>query len=98
MAKDQMMAHTDTPESPWYVVNADNKKRARLTCIRRLLNKIPDQDIERHYRTPQAHPSVHGSRMGRSLSFWLASASLTNCSFFGSHVSFRLTRVAMSLR
>jgi polyphosphate kinase 2 (PPK2 family) len=32
-----MFAHTDTKESPWYVVNADSKKRARLNCIAHLL-------------------------------------------------------------
>jgi polyphosphate kinase len=36
-AKDEMFAYTDTKKSPWYVVNADNKKRARLNCIAHLL-------------------------------------------------------------
>ncbi|MGF1481905.1 MAG: polyphosphate kinase 2 [Cyanophyceae cyanobacterium] len=43
-AKDDMFAATDTPESPWYVVNADDKKRARLNCISHLLSRIPYQD------------------------------------------------------
>lgn len=45
MAKDEMFAHTDTPESPWYVVNADNKKRARLNTIAHLLSMIPYKDL-----------------------------------------------------
>jgi polyphosphate kinase 2 len=44
-AKDEMMAYTDIKQSPWYVVNADNKKRARLNCIRHLLEQIPYKDL-----------------------------------------------------
>jgi polyphosphate kinase len=44
-AKDAMMAHTDIKQSPWYVVNADNKKRARLNCIRHLLKMIRYKDL-----------------------------------------------------
>jgi polyphosphate kinase 2 len=44
-AKDEMMAHTDIKQSPWYVVNADNKKRARLNCIRHLLDQISYEDL-----------------------------------------------------
>jgi polyphosphate kinase 2 (PPK2 family) len=40
-AKDEMFGHTDTKQSPWYVVNADDKKRARLNCISHLLSMIP---------------------------------------------------------
>jgi polyphosphate kinase len=60
MAKDQMMAHTHTPQSPWYVVNADNKKRARLNCIRHLLSKIPFQDVERRTIKLPSRPSDKG--------------------------------------
>lgn len=44
-AKDEMMAYTDTKISPWYIVEADDKKRARLNCINHLLNKIQYKDI-----------------------------------------------------
>ena len=37
-AKDQMMVHTDIPESPWYVVESDDKRRARLNMIAHLLS------------------------------------------------------------
>ncbi len=44
-AKDIMFAHTDRRKSPWHVVNSDDKKRARLNCIRHLLRQIPYQDM-----------------------------------------------------
>jgi polyphosphate kinase len=40
-AKDQMMAYTDTPTSPWYVVESDIKKHARLNMMAHLLSTIP---------------------------------------------------------
>ena len=45
-AKDAMFAHTDRKKTPWYVVDADDKKRARLNCIRHLLGQIPYQDMK----------------------------------------------------
>jgi len=42
-AKDEMFVHTDIPEAPWYVVEADDKRKARLNCIAHLLSKIPYQ-------------------------------------------------------
>ncbi len=45
-AKDEMFEHTDLKKTPWYVVNADKKKRARLNCIRHLLDQIPYQDMK----------------------------------------------------
>ena len=44
-AKDDMFAHTDIKQAPWYVVDADVKKRARLNCIKHLLSMIPYQDL-----------------------------------------------------
>ncbi len=44
-AKDEMFAYTDTKQCPWHVVNADNKKRARLNCITHLLSMIPYEDL-----------------------------------------------------
>jgi polyphosphate kinase 2 (PPK2 family) len=44
-AKDEMFAYTDTKQSPWYVVNADIKKHARLNCISHLLSLIPYEDL-----------------------------------------------------
>ena len=48
-AKDEMFRHTDIKQAPWYVVNADNKKRARLNVIRHLLSLVPYRDL-----TPEA--------------------------------------------
>ncbi|MEL7007697.1 MAG: polyphosphate kinase 2 [Cyanobacteria bacterium J06643_13] len=44
-AKDDMFAATDIPESPWNVVEADDKKRARLNFINHLLKTIPYEDL-----------------------------------------------------
>ena len=44
-AKDEMFAHTDIKQAPWYVVNADNKMCARLNCITHLLSLIPYADL-----------------------------------------------------
>jgi polyphosphate kinase 2 len=43
-AKDEMFAHCDIKQAPWYVVNADDKKRSRLNCITHLLSLIPYED------------------------------------------------------
>ncbi len=45
-AKDEMFSYTDTKIAPWYVVNADDKRRARLNCMNHLLSKIPYDEIK----------------------------------------------------
>ena len=44
-AKDEMFFYTDIEEAPWYVVNADDKKSARLNCLSHILEKIPYKDV-----------------------------------------------------
>jgi len=44
-AKDEMFACTDIKQAPWYVVNADDKRKARLNCIHHLLSMIPYKDL-----------------------------------------------------
>jgi len=44
-AKDEMFVHTDIPEAPWYVVEGDDKRRARLNCIHHLLSLVPYEDV-----------------------------------------------------
>ena len=44
-AKDVMFSYTDIKQAPWYVVEADVKKRARLNCMRHLLDQIPFEDL-----------------------------------------------------
>ena len=48
-----MFVHTDTPESPWYVVEADDKQRARLNCFAHLLSQVPYRDV---IKTPLTLP------------------------------------------
>jgi polyphosphate kinase 2 len=44
-AKDIMFAHTDTKQAPWYVVNSEIKRHARLNCITHFLSMIPYEDL-----------------------------------------------------
>jgi len=44
-AKDEMFSYTDTKDSPWWVVNAEEKKRARLNMIHHLLSMVPYEDV-----------------------------------------------------
>jgi len=46
-AKDEMFSYTDTKQSPWFVVEADDKRKARLNCICHLLSMIPYDDVPR---------------------------------------------------
>jgi polyphosphate kinase len=52
-AKDEMLVHTDIPEAPWYVVESEDKRRARLNMIAHLLSTISYYDAE---RPPMALP------------------------------------------
>ena len=45
-AKDEMFKHTDTPEAPWYVVEADDKRRARVNMMAHLLSTLSYRDTE----------------------------------------------------
>ncbi len=46
-ARDEMFAASDTEFAPWYVVRSDDKRRARLNCIRHILASIPYKDVTR---------------------------------------------------
>ncbi len=46
-ARDAMFAATDTPVSPWHVVDANDKRRARLNCIAHLLSQVPYEEVPR---------------------------------------------------
>ncbi len=61
-AKDEMFAICDTKQCPWYVVNAENKKTARLNVIRHLLSLIPYQDLTPE---PLKLPSLEKSKYVR---------------------------------
>src|SRR5208283_1509287 len=44
-AKDVMLEYTDRKKAPWFIIDADNKKRARLNCIAHLLTRVPYKDL-----------------------------------------------------
>ena len=59
-AKDIMMEYTDIPEARWHQINSDDKRRARLICIRHLLDTIPYKDIiPRTIELPERPPADH---------------------------------------
>ena len=57
-AKDDMFAHCDTPDSPWWDVEADDKQRARINCIAHLLSVVPyePRKIPKPTWTPRPKP------------------------------------------
>jgi polyphosphate kinase 2 len=74
-AKDQMFLHTHTPEAPWYTLEADDKRRARLNCIAHVIESIPHEDVlppplklssrparDDYERPPRGHNTVVLSR------------------------------------
>ena len=65
--KDIMMEHTDIPEARWYQIDSNNKMRARLNCIRRLLSLIPYEDVipKAMELPPRPPPDVHYVRPPR---------------------------------
>lgn len=59
-AKDEMFTHTDIIGARWYVVDADDKRRARLNCISHLLRSIPYHDVDVPEVTLPARQSADG--------------------------------------
>ena len=59
-AKDEMMVHTDIPEAPWYVVESDAKKRARLNMIAHLLSTIQYVEVPPFALTLPERPHPKG--------------------------------------
>jgi polyphosphate kinase 2 len=58
-AKDQMMVHTDIPEAPWWVVESDDKRGARLNMIHHLLSTLDVEKVERPaLQLPERPPST----------------------------------------
>ncbi len=67
-AKDQMFALTDIPEAPWYVVESDDKRRARVNMIAHLLNSIPYHDVQPPpFELPARPPSTGYVRTPREM-------------------------------
>ncbi|MFL6130481.1 MAG: polyphosphate kinase 2 [Mycobacteriales bacterium] len=59
-AKDEMFVHTDLPEAPWYVVEADDKRRARINMIAHLLSTVPYAPVPRPRLDLPARPPAKG--------------------------------------
>ena len=67
-AKDDMFTMTDIPESPWYVVEADDKRRARINMIAHLLSTIPYRDVpEPEVKLPHRPPASGYTRTPREM-------------------------------
>ena len=67
-AKDTMFEYTDVPDSPWYVVEADDKRRARLNCIAHLLSVVPYKDVlDAPVKLPPRPPESDYERPPREL-------------------------------
>ena len=59
-AKDEMMVHTDIPEAPWYVVESDVKRQARLNMMAHLLSTLPYRAVEPPALTLPPRPRSRG--------------------------------------
>ena len=72
-AKDEMLVHTDVPSSPWYIVESDIKKSARLNMLAHLLSTIPYTDVPREkIHIPDRPPQSSGyERPPRELSTYV---------------------------
>ncbi|WP_371664519.1 polyphosphate kinase 2 [Streptomyces sp. NBC_00280] len=67
-AKDEMLVHTDIPEAPWYVVESDDKRRARLNMIAHLLSTLPYHEVPPPVlKLPHRPPSTGYVRPPRDL-------------------------------
>ncbi|OLZ73385.1 polyphosphate kinase 2 [Streptomyces sp. IMTB 2501] len=67
-AKDEMLVHTDVREAPWYVVESDDKHRARLNMIAHLLSTVPYHDVPPPVlELPHRPPSTGYERPPRDL-------------------------------
>jgi polyphosphate kinase len=60
-ARDEMLSRTDTDEAPWFVVDADNQKRARLNCIQHLLDHVPARRDAERPKLPRLRKRPRGS-------------------------------------
>jgi hypothetical protein len=79
-SKDEMFVHTDIPEAPWYVVESDDKRRARINMIAHLLSTIPYQDVQLvPLELPPRPPSMGYVRMPKGMQTFVPdhAASLT---------------------
>ena len=59
-AKDEMFVHTDIQEAPWFVVESDDKRRARINMIAHLLSSVPYHDVQRMPLALPPRPAAQG--------------------------------------
>jgi polyphosphate kinase 2 len=59
-AKDDMLVHTDVPEAPWYIVESEDKRRARINMIAHLLSTIDYKEVKRPQLKLPKHPKPAG--------------------------------------
>ena len=79
-AKDEMFVHTDIPEAPWYVVESQDKRRARINMISHLLSTIPYHEVQRApIKLPHRPPTQGYVRAPREMQTYVPdhAASLT---------------------
>jgi polyphosphate kinase 2 len=71
-AKDRMLEHTDLKKAPWFLVDADDKKKARLNCIGHLLRQIPYKDLSPiEMELPERQPDDGYKRPKKSSQNWV---------------------------
>ena len=67
-----MLKHTDLKLTPWFIVDADNKKRARLNCIAHLLRQIPYKELTPvEIKLPKKQPEGSYKRPKKSSQNWV---------------------------
>jgi polyphosphate kinase len=76
--KDEMFVHCDIPEAPWYVVESDDKQRARINMIAHLLSTIPYQDVRPPELTLPPRPASRGyTRLPKDLQTYVPDHAAT---------------------
>jgi polyphosphate kinase 2 len=77
-AKDEMFVHTDIPEAPWYVVEGDDKRRARINMIAHLLSTVPYADVLRPpLELPRRPPAKGYERTPREMQTYVPDHAAT---------------------
>ena len=77
-AKDEMLVHTDIPEAPWYVVDSEDKRRARINMIAHLLSTLPYTDVqEPKLKLPKRPPSKGYERPPKDTQTWVPDHAAT---------------------
>ena len=97
-AKDEMFPHTDIPEAPWYVVETDDKRRARINMIAHLLSTIPYHDVkEPAFKLPQRQAPSGYIRTPRDLETYVPDHAAQVIGLWNDRVTFMLTLCPVSI-